>query len=48
MWAYIGTAPGALQHLRLKSDPFMNGKTCMSCHQAHAFVEHKKAAPADK
>jgi len=32
----------------LKSDPFMNGKTCVSCHQAHAFVEHKTAAPAGK
>ncbi|MGO8934886.1 MAG: hypothetical protein ACLPLZ_10805 [Terracidiphilus sp.] len=36
------------QVAQLKSDPFMNGKTCVSCHQAHAFVEHKKAAPADK
>ena len=32
----------------LKSDPFMNGKTCVSCHQAHVFVEHKKAEPAGK
>jgi len=32
----------------LKSDPFMNGKTCVSCHQAHAFVEHKTAVPAGK
>ena len=32
----------------LKSDPFMKGKTCVSCHQAHIFVEHKKAAPAGK
>jgi len=29
---------------QLKSDPFMKGKTCVSCHQAHTFVEHKKAA----
>ena len=33
---------------QLKSDPFMKGKTCVSCHQAHIFEEHKKAAPADK
>ena len=36
------------QVAQLKSDPFMNGKTCVSCHQAHAFVEHKKPAPAGK
>jgi hypothetical protein len=36
------------QVAQLKSDPFMNGKTCVSCHQAHTFVEHKKAAPAGK
>ena len=36
------------QVAQLKSDPFMNGKTCVSCHQAHIFVEHKKAAPAGK
>jgi hypothetical protein len=29
---------------QLKSDPFMKGKTCVSCHQAHTFTEHKKAA----
>ena len=34
------------QVAQLKSDPFMKGKTCVSCHQAHAFVEHKKAAAA--
>jgi hypothetical protein len=34
------------QVAQLKSDPFMQGKTCISCHQAHAFVEHKKAPPA--
>jgi hypothetical protein len=33
---------------QLKSDPFMKGKTCVSCHQAHIFVEHKKEAPAGK
>jgi hypothetical protein len=36
------------QVAQLKSDPFMTGKTCVSCHQAHTFVEHKKAAPAGK
>jgi len=36
------------QVAQLKSDPFMTGKTCVSCHQAHIFVEHKKAAPAGK
>ena len=34
------------QVAQLKSDPFMNGRTCMSCHQAHIFMAHKKAAPA--
>jgi len=34
------------QVAQLKSDPFMNGKTCVSCHQPHVFVEHKKATPA--
>jgi hypothetical protein len=32
----------------LKSDPFMKGKTCVSCHQAHIFVAHKKADAAAK
>ena len=36
------------QVAQLKSDPFMKDKTCVSCHQAHIFVEHKKAAPAGK
>jgi hypothetical protein len=36
------------QVAQLKSDPFMSGKTCVSCHQAHVFVEHKTAAPAAK
>jgi hypothetical protein len=36
------------QVAQLKSDPFMKGKTCVNCHQAHTFVEHKKAAPAGK
>ena len=34
------------QVAQLKSDPFMKGKTCVSCHQAHMFSEHKKATPA--
>jgi hypothetical protein len=34
------------QVAQLKSDPFMKNRTCVSCHQAHTFVEHKKAAPA--
>jgi len=34
------------QVAQLKADPFMKGKTCVSCHQAHIFVEHKKAAAA--
>ncbi len=34
------------QVAQLKSDPFMKGATCVNCHQAHIFVEHKKAAPA--
>jgi hypothetical protein len=34
------------QVAQLKSDPFMKDKACVSCHQAHIFVEHKKAAPA--
>jgi len=36
------------QVAQLKSDTFMNGKTCVSCHQAHAFVEHKKTPAVDK
>ena len=36
------------QVAQLKSDPFMKDRTCVSCHQAHTFVEHKKAAPAGK
>jgi hypothetical protein len=36
------------QVAQLKSDPFMKGKTCVSCHQAHIFTEHKKTAPAGK
>ena len=33
------------QVAQLKSDPFMKDKTCVSCHQAHVFMGHKKAAP---
>lgn len=33
------------QVAQLKSDPFMSGRTCVNCHQAHVFVEHKKALP---
>jgi len=36
------------QVAQLKSDPFMKDRTCVSCHQAHIFVEHKTAAPAVK
>lgn len=36
------------QVAQLKSDPFMKDRTCVSCHEAHVFVEHKKAAPAGK
>jgi hypothetical protein len=36
------------QVAQLKSDPFMKGKTCVSCHQAHVFTEHKKAAAEGK
>ena len=34
------------QVAQLKSDPFMKDKACVTCHQPHVFVEHKKAAPA--
>ena len=36
------------QVAQLKSDPFMKDRTCVSCHQAHIFVEHKTAPPAGK
>jgi hypothetical protein len=36
------------QVAQLKSDPFMTGKTCVNCHQAHIFVEHKKTATEGK
>jgi hypothetical protein len=28
---------------QLKSDSFMKGKTCMTCHQLHTFLAHPKA-----
>jgi hypothetical protein len=34
------------QVAQLKSDPFMKDRTCVSCHQAHIFTEHKKPTPA--
>ena len=34
------------QVAQLKSDPFMKDRTCVSCHEAHVFVEHKKAPAA--
>lgn len=34
------------QVAQLRADPFMKGKTCVSCHQPHTFVEHKKTASA--
>jgi hypothetical protein len=44
----LGTCDGCHsdQVAQLKSDPFMKGSTCVSCHQAHIFVEHKKATSA--
>ena len=44
----ISTCEGchADQVAQLKSDPFMKDKTCVSCHQAHTFVEHKKTPAA--
>ena len=36
------------QVAQLKSDAFMKDRTCVSCHQAHIFTMHKKAAPAGK
>ncbi len=36
------------QVAQLKSDPFLKGKTCVTCHQAHIFTVHKSAAPAAK
>ena len=36
------------QVAQLKSDPFMKGKTCVTCHPPHTFMPHKKAAVAGK
>lgn len=36
------------QVAQLKSDSFMKGKTCVTCHPPHTFMPHKKAAPAGK
>ena len=38
----------AEQVAQLKSDPFMQGKTCATCHPPHTFMPHKKAAAAGK
>ncbi len=38
----------AEQVAQLKSDPFMKGKTCVTCHPPHTFMPHKKAAAAGK
>ena len=38
----------AEQVAQLKSDPFMKGKTCTTCHPAHGFMMHKKAATTGK
>ena len=32
------------QVAQLKSDAFMEGKTCVTCHAPHTFMPHKKAA----
>jgi hypothetical protein len=36
----------AEQAAQLKSDAFMKGKTCITCHPPHGFMPHKKAAAA--
>ena len=33
------------QVAQLKSDEYKKGWRCVTCHQAHTFVHHKKAAP---
>lgn len=38
----------AEQAAQLKSDAFMKGKTCVSCHPPHTFMPHKKTAAAGK
>jgi hypothetical protein len=36
------------QVAQLKSDPFMKGKTCVTCHSPHTFMAHQKVAPVGK
>ena len=36
------------QVAQLKSDPWLKGKTCTTCHQPHGFTVHKKAAATAK
>ncbi len=38
----------AEQVAQVKSDPFMKGKTCVTCHPPHTFMPHKKAPAAGK
>lgn len=35
----------AEQVAQLKSDPFKQGKTCVTCHKPHTFLGHPKAPP---
>jgi hypothetical protein len=36
------------QVAQLNSDPFKQGKTCVTCHAPHTFMGHPKTAPAGK
>lgn len=36
------------QVAQLKSDPFMKDKTCVSCHEPHTFMPHKKVTLVGK
>ncbi len=36
------------QAKQLKTDEFMKGKTCITCHPPHSFMPHKKTAAAKK
>ena len=36
------------QAAQLKSDAFMKGKTCITCHPPHGFMPHKKVVVASK
>ncbi len=38
----------AEQVAQLKTDPFMKGKTCVSCHPPHTFMPHKVAVSKGK